>query len=96
MVHTVDVCLAAHMDPIRRFTTSVYMARLAHVEVLLQEILPTEDVELLAHVLMAFLDPALTLALINQHGMTVDRVEAGWDDLLSRLTASRDRVGCDD
>ncbi|WP_145829033.1 TetR/AcrR family transcriptional regulator [Streptomyces sp. T12] len=96
MVNTVHVCLAAQMDPMRRFTASAYRVRLAHVAALLQEMLPAEDVELLAHVLMASLDPALTLTLVSQHDMTVDRVETGWDDLISRLAVSRGRVRYDE
>jgi hypothetical protein len=55
---------------------------------LLRQILPDADCELLSQPLMAYLDPALINHLTRQCGMPMERLEAGWIDLVARLTAT--------
>lgn len=43
------------------------------------------DTDLLAHTLLAAADTALVHHLTVERGMPLDRVEAGWHELLDRL-----------
>ncbi|WP_237047817.1 hypothetical protein [Lentzea guizhouensis] len=52
---------------------------------LVRALLPDADAELLAHTLLASVDLVLADHLVRVHGMAVDRVEAGWHDLVDRL-----------
>jgi hypothetical protein len=57
-----------------------------HVTMLLRRIQPESDCELLAQTLLAYLDPALVHHLTRQCGMPMERLEAGWIDLVARVT----------
>ncbi|MCL8010131.1 TetR/AcrR family transcriptional regulator [Streptomyces sp. AS02] len=81
-----DLHLAAQPEPTRRFSHPSYRALHTHVTVLLRQILPGADHELLARPLMAFLDPALINHLTRQCGMPMERLEKGWLDLVDRVT----------
>ncbi|AZQ40240.1 TetR/AcrR family transcriptional regulator [Streptomyces cyaneochromogenes] len=81
-----DLHLAAQPEPTRRFSHPSYRALHTHVTVLLRQILPGADHELLARPLMAFLDPALVNHLTRQCGMPMERLEKGWLDLVARVT----------
>ncbi|MGW4224456.1 TetR/AcrR family transcriptional regulator [Streptomyces bauhiniae] len=88
-----DLQLAALPEPTRRHLHPSTQAMRAHLLVLLRQLLPGEDCELLAPVLLAYLDPALIHHLTRQLGMPMARVEAGWCDLVDRLTAPRPTAG---
>ena len=81
-----DLRLAAQSEPTRRFSHPSVQALHTHVTVLLRQILPDADCELLAQTLMASLDPALINHLTRQCGMPMERLEKGWLDLVDRVT----------
>ncbi|SDP79106.1 transcriptional regulator, TetR family [Streptomyces sp. cf386] len=81
-----DLQLAAQPEPTRRFAHPSYRALHTHVTVLLRQILPDADCDLLARTLMAYLDPALINHLTRQCGMPLERLEKGWTDLVARVT----------
>ncbi len=66
--------------------------------VLLRQIVPEADCELLARTLMSNLDPALLHHLIKECEMPLERLEAAWTDLVDRvgrqaeLAADRDET----
>ncbi|MBP2052060.1 AcrR family transcriptional regulator [Streptomyces griseochromogenes] len=83
-----DLLMAAQPEPTRRFSHPAVLALRTHVLVLLRQILPDADCDLLAQTLMAYLDPALIHHLTRQCGMPMERLEAGWIDLVARVTAT--------
>jgi AcrR family transcriptional regulator len=83
-----DLQLAAQPEPTRRFSHPSVQALRTHVTMLLRQILPDADCELLSQTLLAYLDPALINHLTRQCGMPMDRLEAGWTDLVARVTGT--------
>ncbi|OXY88001.1 TetR family transcriptional regulator [Streptomyces diastatochromogenes] len=83
-----DLQLAAQPEPARRFSHPSVQALRTHVAMLLRQIVPTADCELLSQTLMASLDPALIHHLTRQCGMPMHRLESGWHDLVARLTGT--------
>ncbi|MGN9758166.1 TetR/AcrR family transcriptional regulator [Streptomyces sp. SD31] len=81
-----DLQLAAQPEPTRRYSHPSIRALHTHVTVLLRQILPDADCDLLAQTLMAYLDPALVHHLTRQCGMPMERLEKGWLDLVDRVT----------
>ncbi|KUO17416.1 TetR/AcrR family transcriptional regulator [Streptomyces dysideae] len=81
-----DLQLAAENSPERRFSNAPRRFLRGHVTLLLRQALPDADCELLAQVLLGYLDPAAIHYLTRQCGMPVERLEAGWDDLVARVT----------
>jgi AcrR family transcriptional regulator len=81
-----DLQLAAEPEPERRFSHPAAGALRTHVTMLLRQIVPDADCELLSHTLMASLDPALIHHLTRQRGMPMERLEAAWIDLVARST----------
>ncbi|MCT9083776.1 TetR/AcrR family transcriptional regulator [Streptomyces fulvoviolaceus] len=85
-VEQLDLLLAAQTEPTRRFSHPSLRALHTHAAMLLRQILPDADCELLAHTLLAYLDPALVHHLTRQCGVPMERLEAGWVDLVARVT----------
>lgn len=81
-----DLQLAAQPEPARRFSHPTVQALHLHVVMLLRQIQPDADCDLLARTLLAYLDPALISHLTRQRGMPMARLEAGWTDLVARVT----------
>lgn len=81
-----DLHLAAEPDAFRRFSSAPYRVRFMHVSMLLRQIDPTTDVELVAQTLMGYLEAALLHHLTRQRGMSLERLESGWHDLVERST----------
>ncbi|MEU8852003.1 helix-turn-helix domain-containing protein [Streptomyces sp. NPDC048564] len=81
-----DLQLAAQPEPTRRFAHPSYRALHTHVAMLLRQITPEADCDLLAQTLMAYLDPGLIHHLTEQCGMPMERLENGWSDLVTRMT----------
>ncbi|MGW1596318.1 TetR/AcrR family transcriptional regulator [Streptomyces sp. NPDC002343] len=81
-----DLQLAAQSEPTRRLSHPVSAALRAHITVLLRQIVRDADCDLLAHTLLASLDPALIHHLTRQCGMPMERLEAAWLDLVARVT----------
>ncbi|WP_030348238.1 TetR/AcrR family transcriptional regulator [Streptomyces sp. NRRL S-1022] len=83
-----DLQLAAQPEPTRRFTHPAFGSLRMHITVLLRQIVPGADCDLLAHTLLAALDPALIHHLTRQRGLPMERLEAGWFDLVARVTGT--------
>jgi len=83
-----DLYLACRMDPVRTYTVPAHRLRLAHVALLLRLAGTDGDIELLAQTLLGFLDPGLMDHLLGQRCMPVERLEAGWRDLVDRMVAN--------
>ncbi|WP_437096371.1 TetR/AcrR family transcriptional regulator [Streptomyces sp. enrichment culture] len=81
-----ELQLAAEPEPGRRFTLPPRRVLRHHVTVLLREAVPEADCEILAHTLLAQLDPALIHHLTRQCGMPPERLESAWTDLVDRVT----------
>ncbi|MFJ3824044.1 TetR/AcrR family transcriptional regulator [Streptomyces nodosus] len=81
-----DLYLAAHGEPGRLRMTAPYQFRLAHVRMLLREARVEADIELVAHLLLGFLETAFVDHLLVHRGMALERVGAGWCDLVDRFT----------
>lgn len=80
-----DLYLAARADVSRRFTGPANQLRLGHLCMLLRRAEVNGDVELLAQTLLGYLDINLVDHLITRRGMPLERLEAGWRDLVGRL-----------
>lgn len=85
-VDELDLQLAAEPSPDRRFSAPALRVLHGHVVLLLRMAVPDADCELLAHTLMAQLNPALIHHLTKQCGMPLERLEANWADLVARVT----------
>ena len=83
-----DLQLAAQPDPARRYVHPSAGALTMHVTMLLRQIVPDADCELLAQALLSYLDPAVIHHLTKQRGMPLERLEAGWTDLVARVTGT--------
>lgn len=83
-----DLQLAAQTEPTRRFSHPAYQALRTHVVMLLRQIVPDADCDLLAQTLLASLDPALIHHHTRRCGMPMERLETGWIDLVARVTAT--------
>lgn len=83
-----DLELAAQPEPTRRFAHPSNRALTMHVTILLRQIVPDADCELLARTLLGYLDPALIHHLTRQCGMPLERLEAGWVDMVDRVTGA--------
>lgn len=81
-----DIYLASQVQPERRYLIPPYRVRLTHVAMLLRQIDPTLDADVLAHTLLAYLDKVLVHHLIRQREVPMTRLEEGWADLVARLT----------
>lgn len=85
-----ELQLAAEASPDRRFSVPARQVQRSHVTLLLRQAVPDADCELLAHALMGSLSPDLIHHLTRQCGMPMERLEAGWCDLVDRMTATSD------
>ncbi len=83
-----DLYLAAHAKACRRHTSPANLFRLSHVRMLLRQARAEGDNELLAQTLLAYLDITLLDHLVTRRGMPLERLEAGWSDLVGRLVAA--------
>jgi AcrR family transcriptional regulator len=83
-----DLELAAQSEPTRRFAHPSHQALTMHITMLLRQIVPDADCDLLARTLLGYLDPALIHHLTRQCGMPLERLEAGWVDLVARVTGT--------
>ncbi len=81
-----ELQLAAEPSADRRFDNAPRRVLRRHVAMLLRQAVPDADCELLALTLMGHLDPAVINYLTNQCGMPLERLEASWADLITRVT----------
>jgi AcrR family transcriptional regulator len=87
-VDELDLQLAAEPSAERRFAVPARRVLRSHVALLLRQAAPDADGELLSHTLMGYLNPVLIHHLTRQCGMPLERLEAGWDDLVDRVTGA--------
>ncbi|WP_217143531.1 TetR/AcrR family transcriptional regulator [Streptomyces sp. AC627_RSS907] len=85
-VDELDLQLAAEPSAERRYTSAPRRFLRGHVALLLRQAVPDADSELLSHTLLAYLDAALIHHLTEQCGVSPARLEAGWLDLVARVT----------
>ncbi|MFS8197748.1 TetR/AcrR family transcriptional regulator [Streptomyces sp. CWNU-52B] len=85
-VDHLELQLAAQPEPARRFSFPPQRLLTSHATLLLRQAAPDADGVLLAQTLMGYLDPALIHYLTKECGMPLERLEAGWTDLVARLT----------
>ncbi|WP_210569790.1 TetR/AcrR family transcriptional regulator [Streptomyces sp. GESEQ-4] len=78
--------LAALPEPTRRYSHPSVRALRTHMVILLRQIVPDADCQLLAQTLLGYLDPAVIHHLTQQCGMPLERLETGWVDLVARVT----------
>ncbi|WP_149184631.1 TetR/AcrR family transcriptional regulator [Streptomyces sp. TRM49041] len=76
---------AAESDTERRHIAPARLVRLTHLVTLLRRAGCDADTELAAQTLLGYLDPGLVHHLLSRRGMSLERVEAGWHDLVSRM-----------
>lgn len=81
-----ELQLAADPGPERRYSHAARHFLRGHVLILLRQMVPDADCELLALTLMAYLEPSMVHYRSKVCGMPQDRVEAGWLDLVDRIT----------
>jgi AcrR family transcriptional regulator len=81
--------LATRTDPVRNFAVPAHRLRLTHLTMLLRQTGVGGDTELHAHTLLGRLDAALVHHLVCERGLSVERLEDGWHDLVTRLGAVR-------
>ncbi|GGY12041.1 TetR/AcrR family transcriptional regulator [Streptomyces hiroshimensis] len=84
-----DLILATRADPLRNYSVPGHRLRISHVAVLLRQAEVQGDAELLAYTLLGSLDAALVRHLTAERGMPLDRLDAAWHDLVTRLGAKR-------
>ncbi|TDU02265.1 TetR family transcriptional regulator [Streptomyces sp. 846.5] len=84
---SMDLYLAADACASRRYTVPAGVLRVTHVAMLLRQAGAVGDVELVAQTLAGYLDPALIHHLVQQRGLPLERVEAGWRELVVRAVA---------
>jgi AcrR family transcriptional regulator len=78
-----DIVLASEHGPVgTRFRGAVYASHRSHLILLLREARPGADAEYLADALLAALAAELVLFLRTDRGMDLDRVKAGWRELV--------------
>ncbi|MCQ4208245.1 TetR/AcrR family transcriptional regulator [Streptomyces longispororuber] len=83
-----DLQLAAQPEPARKLDHPTVRVLTSHVTYLLRDLVPDADCELQAQALMGFLDPAVVHHLHKRCGMSLDRLESGWIDLVARVTGT--------
>lgn len=79
-----DILLASEPAGPRRFSHPARGVILLHVATLLREAGADGDVELLTETLLAYFEPA-RLVFLREGGATLERLDAGWDDLVARI-----------
>ncbi|MFF6998886.1 TetR/AcrR family transcriptional regulator [Streptomyces sp. NPDC008313] len=82
-----DFYLEARVRSSRLYLVPSYNLRLTHVRLLLRGVGAGGDIEVLAHTLLGSLDSTLVHHLVTRGGMSLERVEAAWCDLVDRLAA---------
>ncbi|MFD6281896.1 TetR/AcrR family transcriptional regulator [Streptomyces sp. NPDC060209] len=84
-----ELILASRTDPLRTYTVPAQRLRLSHVTLLLRQARAAGEPELLAHTLLGSIDTPLVHHLTCERGMTIDQLDQGWHDLLSRYGVAR-------
>lgn len=80
-----ELYLAAQPPVERRCQVPARDLRRSHLAILLRQTEATTDIELAAETLLASIDTALLHHLVEQRGFGRSRLDAGWQDLVTRL-----------
>lgn len=83
-----DLYLAARADASRRHANPATQLRLGHLCMLLRRAGTQGDIELVAQTLLGYLDINLVDHLLERRGMSLERLESGWGDLITRLVVT--------
>ncbi|WP_196217833.1 TetR/AcrR family transcriptional regulator [Streptomyces blattellae] len=83
-----ELHLASQSEPARRYSAPPHRALRMHVVILLRQIVPNADCEILAQTLLGYLDPSAIHYLTKQCGMPLERLATGWVDLVARVTGT--------
>lgn len=83
-----ELLRAAENSSESRFAAPAQAVGRTHVSTLLRSVPVDGDTEVLTYTLLATLEATLVLHQIRDAGMTIERLQAGWDDLVRRITAS--------
>lgn len=83
-----DMYLATVDGKSAHYATPPRLARFAHVSMLLRAARTPGDVDILTEVLLDYLEIGFVDHLHNRRGMPVERIEAGWDDLVHRVVST--------
>ncbi|UWX97005.1 TetR/AcrR family transcriptional regulator [Arthrobacter zhaoxinii] len=83
---TGELARAADVDPGTRYQHPSRSLARRHLAGLLRLSGPVPDPELAAYQLTAFLDAGLLLHLHGEEGMSLHRLEKGWEDLVDAVT----------
>ncbi|SEL94102.1 TetR/AcrR family transcriptional regulator [Streptacidiphilus jiangxiensis] len=81
-----DVYLESDQQASARYNAAPRRVRARHVTMLLRAAGVEGDLELLTGALLSTLDPAPVHHMLTERGHTVERLEAGWCDLVARIT----------
>ncbi|MFH8976240.1 TetR/AcrR family transcriptional regulator [Streptomyces sp. NPDC017890] len=92
-IDELELQLAAEPSAERRYTAAPRRFLRGHVALLLRQAVPDGDSELLSHTLLAYLDAALVHHLTEQCGVPPARLQAGWLDLVARVTRTETQAG---
>ncbi|WP_246657668.1 TetR/AcrR family transcriptional regulator [Arthrobacter yangruifuii] len=82
---TGELARAADVDPRTRYQHPSRRLARAHLAGLLRMAGPVPDPELVAYQLAAFLDAGLLLHLNGEEGMSLHRLEKGWEELVNAV-----------
>ncbi|AEN10910.1 MULTISPECIES: TetR/AcrR family transcriptional regulator [unclassified Streptomyces] len=82
-----ELILASRADPLRTYAVPATRLRVSHVAMLLRQAHVAGHPELLAHTLLGSIDAALVRHLTTDRGMSIEQLDQGWHDLVSRLGA---------
>lgn len=80
-----ELYLAAQPPVERRCQVPARALRRSHLTILLRQTEATTDIELAAETLLASIDTSLLHHLVEQRGFGRSRLDAGWQDLVTRL-----------
>lgn len=82
-----ELILSSRTDPLRTYAVPANRLRVTHVTMLLRRAGVVGDAELLAHTLLGSIDSVLVHHLTVERGIPLDRLDAAWHDLVTRLVA---------
>jgi AcrR family transcriptional regulator len=92
LLGNLNLYLEADQQAAARYTSPSRNVRARHIAILLREAGVRGDLDLLAETLLGTLDPAFVHHLLTRRGHGADQLEAGWRDLVARITHHRDHA----
>ncbi|MBR7828310.1 TetR/AcrR family transcriptional regulator [Actinospica sp. MGRD01-02] len=86
LLDNLNLYLEADQQATARYTSPSRNVRARHIAILLHEADVRGDLDLLAETLLGTLDPTFVHHLLARRGHDADQLEAGWRDLVARIT----------